>query len=106
MKFISVLQMQHFEMGEWLHLKMVGKNVGKNGVPLSDLWEWRLGYRMLHTSSEFGASQALQLAYAWAAMVGKNKLQLKQSLGRSRPLAQQSLWTIKAILPRLKSKNL
>ena len=25
MKFISVLQMQHFEMGEWLHLKKAGK---------------------------------------------------------------------------------
>ena len=29
MKVISVLQMQHFEMGEWLQLKKSGKNVGK-----------------------------------------------------------------------------
>ena len=34
MKVISVLQMQHFEMGEWLQLKKSGKNVGKIGVPL------------------------------------------------------------------------
>ena len=37
MKIISVLQMQHFEMGDWLRLKKVGKYVGKIGVPLSDL---------------------------------------------------------------------
>ena len=68
-----MLQMQHFEMGEWLQLKKAGKHVGKNGVPLSDLWELSLGYRMPRTSSEFGASQALQLVYARAAMVkGKN----------------------------------
>ena len=29
MKVISVLRMQHFEMGEWLQLKKAGKNVGK-----------------------------------------------------------------------------
>ena len=61
-------------MGEWLQLKKSGKNVGKIGVPLSDLWEWRLGYRMPRTSSEFGASQASQLAYARAAIVEENKL--------------------------------
>ena len=37
MKVISVLQMQHFEMGGWLQLKKAGKHVGKIGVPLSDL---------------------------------------------------------------------
>ena len=42
MKVISVLRMQNFEMGEWLQLKKAGKNVGKIGVPLSDLWEWSL----------------------------------------------------------------
>ena len=62
MKVISVLRMQHFEMGEWLQLKKAGKHVGKFGVPLSDLWEWSLGYRMPRTSSELGASQASQLA--------------------------------------------
>ena len=36
-KDISVLRMQNFEMGEWLQLKKVGKDVGKIGVPLSDL---------------------------------------------------------------------
>ena len=55
MKVVSVLRMQHFEMGEWLQLKKSGKHVGKTGGPLSDLWEWRLGYRMTRTSSEFGA---------------------------------------------------
>ena len=87
MKVISVLRMQHFEMGEWIQLKKAGKHVGKIGVTLSDLWEWSLGYRMPHTSSEFSASQALQLAYSRDAMVEENKLQLAQSLGRSRPLA-------------------
>ena len=55
MKVISVLRMQHFEMGEWLELKNSGKHVGKIGVPLSDLWEWSLGYRMPRTSSKLGA---------------------------------------------------
>ena len=56
-------------MGEWLQLKKAGKNVGKIGVSLSVIWEWSLGYRMPRTSSEFGASQASQLAYARDAMV-------------------------------------
>ena len=74
-------------MGEWLQLKKAGKHVGKIGVPLSDHWDWSLGYMMPRTSSEFGASQASQLAYARVAMVEANKLQLAQSLGRSRMLA-------------------
>ena len=106
MKFISVLRMQHFEMGKWFQLKKAGKNVRKIGVPLSDLWEWILGYRMPRTSSEFGASQASQLVYARAAMVEENKLQLAQSLGRSRPLARRSLWSMKAIPQNIKSKKL
>ena len=72
MKVISVLQMQHFEMAEWIQLKNSGKHVGKIGVLLSDLWEWSLGYRMPHTSGKFGASQALQITYAWADMVEEN----------------------------------
>ena len=105
-KVISMLWMQHFEMGKWLQLKKSGKPVGKNGVNLSDLWEWSLGYRMPRTSSEFGASQASQLAYARAAMVEANKLQLSQCLGRSRPLAQRLLWPLKEIPPRHKAKNI
>ena len=38
MKVISVLRIQHFEMGEWLQLKKSGKHDGKIVVPLSDLW--------------------------------------------------------------------
>ena len=87
MKVISVLRMQHFEMGKCLQLKKTGKYVGRIGVPLSDLWEWSLGYIMPCTSREFGASQASQLAYAQADMVKENEFQFAQSLGRSRPLA-------------------
>ena len=105
MKVIPVLRMQHFEMGEWLQLKKSGKHVGKIGVPLSDLWEWSLGYRMPHTSSEFGASQSSQLAYALAAMVEEKKSQLAQYLGRYRPLARWSLWPMKAIPQRLNAKK-
>ena len=54
--------------------KIGRKHVGKIVVPLSDLWEWSLGYRMPRTSSEVGTSQDLQLAYAWAAMVRKKKV--------------------------------
>ena len=91
-------------MGEWLQLIKAGKHVGKIGVPLSDLWEWSLGYRMSCTSSDLCDSQALQLAYAWAAMVEENKLQLAQSLGRSRPLARLSIWPMTAIPQYLKAK--
>ena len=56
MKVISLMWMQHFEMGDWVQLKKAGKHVGKIGASLSDLWEWSLGYRMPRTSSEFGAS--------------------------------------------------
>ena len=69
-----MLRMKHSEMGEWLQLKKAQKHVGKIGVPLSDLWEWSLGYRIPRTSSEFCASQASQIAYTRAAMVEENKL--------------------------------
>ena len=95
MKVISVMLMQNFEMGEWLQLKKAGKHVGKICGLLSDLWEWSLGYRISHTSSKFGASQASKLAYARATMVKANKLSLAQSLGRYQPLAQLSLWPMK-----------
>ena len=84
-------------MGEWLQLKKSGKHVGKIGVPLSDLWEWSLGYRMPRIISKFDASQASHLAYARAAMVEANKLQLSQSLWRSRPLERQSIWPMEEI---------
>ena len=74
MKVISVLRVQHFEMGRWIQLKKAGKHVGKIGVTLSGLWEWSLGYRMPGTSSNFCASQDLQLAYAQAAIVEGVKL--------------------------------
>ena len=105
MKIISVLRMKHFEMGEWIQLKKAGKNVGKIGVPLSDLWEWSLGYRMPRTRSELGASQASQIAYAWADMVEENKLQLAQSLGRSQPLERHSIWPMKATPQNPKAKK-
>ena len=105
-KVISVLRMHNFEMGEWLQLKKAGKHVGKIGVPLSDLWEWSLGYRMPRTSSKLGASQASHLAYARAAMVEENKLQLTQSLGRSWTLARRSIWPMKEISQNIKAKNL
>ena len=87
MKVISALQMQHFEMGKWLQLKKAGNVFEKVGVPLSDPWEWSLGYKMPSNSREFGDSQASQIVYAHDDMVEENKLQLSQSLGRSRPLA-------------------
>ena len=52
---ISVLRMQHFEMGRWIQLKKEGKHVGKIGFTLSELRDWSLGYRMPRTSSELGA---------------------------------------------------
>ena len=91
-------------MDKWIQLKKAVKHVGKIVVPLSDLWEWSLGYRMPHTSSELGASQVSQLAYARTAMVKENKLQLAQSLGRSRPFARRSLWPMKATPKKLKAK--
>ena len=93
-------------MGEWLQLKNSGKHVGKIAVPLSDLWEWILGYRMPRTSSKFGASQASQLAYARAAIVEENKLQLEQSLALSWTLARRLLWPMKSIPQRLKAEKL
>ena len=84
----------------------VRKKCWKIGVPLSDLWEWSLVYRMPRTSSKFGASQASQLAYARAAMVEGEKLKLEQSLGRSQQLAGQKLWPMKATSQRLKAKEL
>ena len=106
MKFLSVLRMQHFETGKWLRLKKAGKHIGKIGVPLSDLWEWSLGYRISRTRSGLGDSQASQLAYDWDAMVKGKNLKLAQSLERSRPLAGRSIWPMKEILKNLKTKKL
>ena len=61
---------------------------------------------MPRNSSEFSASQALQLAYTQTDMVKEKKLQLAQSLGRSRPLARRSLWHMKEIPQKLKAKKL
>ena len=74
----------------------------KIGVPLLDIWECSFGYRMPHTSSELGASQASQLAYTHVAMVEENRLQLSQSLGRSRPLELRSLWPMKETTQKIK----
>ena len=95
MKVISTLWMGNFKMGEWLQLKKAGKHVGKIGSLLSNLWEWTLGYKMPCTSKYFDSSQALQLAYAQAALSEANKSQLAQSLGISRPLERQSLWPMR-----------
>ena len=97
--------MQHLEMGKWLQLKKAGKNVGKIGAHLSDLWEWSLGYRMPHNSSKFGTSHDLHLAYARTAMIEENKLQLTESLGRSRLLALKLIWPMKAIPQSLRRKK-
>ena len=61
---------------------------------------------MPRTSSEFGASQASQLAYAQAVTDEENKLQLEQSLGRSRLLVRRSIWPVKEIPQRLNAKKL
>ena len=58
MKFILILQIEHFKMDEWLQLKKAWKYVEKFGSRSSNLWEWTLGYRMPCTSKEFNASQA------------------------------------------------
>ena len=101
-----MLQMQNLEMGEWLQLKNSGRHVGKSGVPLSDLWERSLGYRIPRTSREFGVLTASQLAYAQSSMVEANKLQLIQSVGGSRPLTRWLLWSMKEISPMHKATKL
>ena len=73
MKVISILQMEHFEMGKWLQLKNSGKHVGKIGTTLSNLWEWIIGYRIPRTSKEFDASQASQLVHSQAILVEANR---------------------------------
>ena len=96
MKFISIPQMEHFKIREWLKIKKSEKHVGKIGAPSSNFWEWTLGYRIPLISKYFDASQASQLAYAQANFVVVSMSQLAQSLGRSRKLEQQSLWPMKA----------
>ena len=61
---------------------------------------------MPRTSSRFGASQALQLAYARAAMVEANNSKLAQSLGISQPLARQLLWPMKETPSKQKATNI
>ena len=93
-----------FQNGQVASTQKGRKKCWKIGVPLSDLWERSLVYRMPHAVSEFSASQASQIAYTRDAMVKASKLQLEQSLGLSRPLARGSIWPMKAIPPRIKAK--
>ena len=83
-------------MGEWLQLKKSGKRVGKIGSLSSKICEWTLGYSMTGNSKEFDASQASHIAYAQAVLLEESRLQLSQSLGRSRPLERRSLWNMKS----------
>ena len=59
-----------------------------------------------HNIRELGASQALRLAYAWAAMVKENKSQLAQSMGGFWPLVRWSIWPMKEITQRLKATKI
>ena len=87
-RVLSVLRMKDTGLEEWKRLPRRGKHIGKNGDPLSNLWEWTLGFRTPRTSTKSGASLHSQECQEKASMVEEERSKLAQSLGRSRPLAR------------------
>ena len=93
MKLISVLRMQHFEMGEWLRLPKRGRNTTPTGQSMSDLFEWSLIYRTLSTPTSSELCRDSQPGLKQASTGIEDKSKLERRLARSRPLARQSPWT-------------
>ena len=89
----SILRMKDFSMGEWRRLPRAGKNIGIIGTPMSNLWDWTLSYRKQSSVTRSGPSLDLPQESEQDTMAEAAKLQLKQSIALSRPLARRSRWT-------------
>ena len=92
---ISILLMKGSEMAEWRRLPAQKTNTGASGSNMSNLWELTLTWRRTQQSfeNEPGCSWDLQDERVEENLEENAKLQLDQSLQRSRPLDRRSQWT-------------
>ena len=94
-RVISVLLTQASEPQEWRRLSKQKASIFKNGVSMSNLWEWTLGCRsvMNSTSSRYEPSLALQQESSQASMASDARSVLHRSVQLSRPLVRRFPWT-------------
>ena len=91
-RVISILQTSPFTMDEWRRLPPIGRNIGPVGLPTSQLWEWTHIYRKQPTLDAHDSLLDSLPECAQDSTGEKVKLQLAQSIARSRPLARRSRW--------------
>ena len=91
-KLISVLRMQHFEMGEWLRLPRIGKSITPRGASMSGLFDWSLTFRTPTTSRPNELCQGSRPECGTDSSLD-DRSKLERRLARSRPLARRSRWT-------------
>jgi hypothetical protein len=87
-RVISILRTKDFSMDEWRRLPKIGKNIGHNGAPMSNLWEWTLTYRKQPSQQQHEHSLDLQPECAEEPTAAAAKSQLQQSIALSWPLVR------------------
>ena len=94
-RVISILLMKDSGMAEWRRLPRSKKNIGKSSTSIAGLWELTLTWRKKrhHSKSKQEYSVDSEQESEEEHMAGNAKLQLAQSLRRSRPLVRRFPWT-------------
>ena len=93
MKVTSILRTQDFTLAEWSQLPGRGSFIGEIGSPMSSLFEWTLTYRTAGSNTESDALQGLPPGSGEDSTAEDAKLELRQSVRQSQPLARRLRWT-------------
>mmetsp|Transcript_36837 Transcript_36837/g.82826 ORF Transcript_36837/g.82826 Transcript_36837/m.82826 type:complete len:85 (+) Transcript_36837:2-256(+) len=82
-------------MAEWRRLPTPKPSIGENGRSIANLWEWTLTWRKKQRASkhEHESCQGSRLEQDEEHLAEAARLELAQSLQRSRPLARRYPWT-------------
>ena len=94
-RVISILLMKGSGMEEWRRLPTPKPSTGASGKSIANLWEWTLTWRkkQLVSKQEHGSCQGSQPEHDEEHLAEVARLELAQSLQRSRPLARRYPWT-------------
>ena len=96
----SALQTKLFALDDWRRLPKVGRQVGKIGVPMSNLCEWIHTLTTHPSKPECAALPGLHSKHEQDSMDSDNRSKVAQYLKQSWPLARQLLWPATTIPPR------
>ncbi len=96
-RVISALRMKGITLAEWQRLPRIGKQIGKIGPDMSDLWGCTLSHRGCGTPQKCVSSQGLQQESAEAFTGKGSKVKLERLLALSRPLDRRSRWPVAKI---------